>query len=299
MLYPVASDIMETWQRVVLLCALLTCVVAEKCERKENKEGCTVEDGHAHCEAWNITASIEGLPACITRITFSLLANPGHTWLCLEDVANFSHLLYLEELTLHTKRQSFSHLRLIADNETCYRTLQTLPLRAIRFQMQTNEMNDRRGNAGMYKHFKLLDILDITRGQRCGIPAFMHVLGPEPSMKELTLKNVQQYKTDRCTPTLELSYFLCGGNVQQLDLSYNDIVTLNVSTSCWSANLQYLNLDHNLLAKVIPERYFWINAFSMLAELQVLRASASGSNYQSGMCDEPMEMNLVHFKHKT
>ena len=66
---------------------------------------------------------------------------------------------------------------------------------------------------------------------------------------------------------VDLTRFICGGHVHHLDLSYNNISSVNISSWCWNSNLRYLDLQNNILAGIVPRKGF-IHFFPLLSGLE-------------------------------
>ena len=66
------QSVLLTASALLVIC-VFNVVKSEDCQRSEVKHGCIVEHGHAQCESWDLVSGIHGLPACTTRITFSLI----------------------------------------------------------------------------------------------------------------------------------------------------------------------------------------------------------------------------------
>ena len=222
-------------------------VGSEQCERPETEHGCTVDNGHAHCEFWDLAASIRGLPTCTTRITFSLTRDPKQNLMTVD----FSNLTNLEALWLYTKQDNYG-ITFYPVLMSRFTTLQAVRILSIRvdqdyWQSATEENKD------MYKHMEYLEVLDLTRAKKIGLAVVSHMIGLEPKIKTLILRNVQEmHYPSSYSACVDLTLFICGGNVHYLDLSYNDISSLNVSSWCWNSNLRYLDLRNNILAGVVP-----------------------------------------------
>jgi hypothetical protein len=180
---------MAWWQPVVFVLAILTgtCMTRTHaaCDARL-PENCTVSKGHAQCEAWDIRASIEALPSCVTTLSFSLLPLPElkenriDTIICLDDVANFSHVPHLEEVTLFTNKSHFYYVSLNGSVSQCLRSLHALPkLLVLRIQMRLQGLSlDNESYASLHTHFKHLDTLELTRSRIYGVVYAQHMLGP-------------------------------------------------------------------------------------------------------------------------
>ena len=274
---------------IVLLLFVLTVSESEQCERHEAIHGCTVDSGHAHCESWDLAASIQGLPSCTTRITFSLLADPQYI-----DVkrfrrkyllnANFSHLNGLEELSISSNHKNYSHVQIFVDSQVAVKVMPNIKVLRLKVMQSLEVMHA--ANEGVYKRMKYLELLDFTRAQRIGLSYANHIIGMEPSMKTLILKNIQEIgHADTYNPYINLTRFVCGGNVMSLDLSYNDIAFINISNGCSNTKLRYINLNHNILASM--GNNLLLGAYSMLAgvETLILSSVCPSQKYQKDLWD--------------
>ena len=70
---------------------------------------------------------------------------------------------------------------------------------------------------------------------------------------------------------MDIAYFLCGTNVRFLDLSYNYITYLHISVKYCNSEVQYLNLDHNIIAAVQnDDKNNFLSMITMLGTLEIL-----------------------------
>ena len=289
---------------IMLLLFVLTISGCKLCERHEVMEGCRVDNGHAECEAWNLTASIQGLPTCTTNITFSLQANPQYInieryrRIKLENT-NFSHLTGLQELSISTNFGNYSHVRITLNSPDVVKMMPNI--KVLRLKVSRDwEITDA-ANEGMYKRMKHLEVLDFTRAQRMGLTLASHVIGQKPSVKTLILRNIQEIgHAGTYNPFVDLTRFVCGGNVMSLDLSYNDIAYINISNGCWNTKIRYINLNHNILvfSTQIPEslNYFWLGLLPMAARLETATGGTMcpGDKYQEGLWDNENSIPEYH-----
>ena len=238
-----------------LVICVFALVVSKDCQRNEVMQGCTVDHGHAQCESWDLVSGIHGLPSCTTRITFSLTPDPNdeiqyryNIWL---GNVNFSHLANLTELSVVTNQSAYNHFQLCLD-ESAPSVLHSLGnLHILRLKVRHLEwfglfMSPK--FAGLYSKLNL-EVLDLTRAKRIGLSSAKHFIGQNTAIKVLLLKNIQQISRQNIyTPDLDLAHFICGTAVRFLDLSYNDITYINMSTKKCTSELLHLILDHNILA---------------------------------------------------
>ena len=268
--------------RLVLYCMLSLLLadqtVAEECQQTA-QQGCTVNNGHAQCESWNLTASINMLPLCITSITFSLIKNPSsrpslvHVKL---NEANFKQFTNLEELEIYTNHGNYSYTELVARESSAFvslKNIKVLRLRLLHFPVG----NVNKNSLNMYSNLKSLKILDLTRSKKIGLDGAKHIIGSKSSIKKLILKDIQDMSWYRTyTPSADLLHFVCQSKVQHLDLSYNDIAYVSFfsigSKSC-SSELKYLNFDNNIIAGFASEASTSNSlSFLYLSSLETLRA---------------------------
>ena len=168
---------------------------SELCDRHEAVQGCVVDNGHAQCEAQDLAASIHGLPTCTTRITFSLLAD--HQYINIQKYRriylwhiDFRLFTGLQELSISTNYGNYSHIMLYMYSSVVVNmmpNIKVLRLKALSFWQPLTAKIE-----GIYKRVKHLEVLDFTRAQRMGLSAASHVIGKEPSMKTLILRNIQE-----------------------------------------------------------------------------------------------------------
>ena len=263
---------------VVLVIYVFTLVKSEDCQRNEVKEGCTVDHGHAQCESWDLGRGINGLPACTTRITFSLV--PGkddneqyETGIHLGNVS-FSHILNLTELSVVTNRRYYDLFQLYGFESPALLSLESLRILQLKVrQWQMDELSQH--NFDMYSTLKHLKVLDLTRAQLIGLSNIKYLLGKQLAVKTLILKNIQDISLPPTyTPVLDLAHFICGTNVRFLDLSHNDITYINMPEKYCKSEVRYINVDHNIIASFISDNGDFMSLISMLGTLQSGRASS-------------------------
>ena len=279
---------------------------SELCERHEVLEGCRVDNGHAHCESWDLAASIQGLPICTTNITFSLLINPQYIniesytprWIKLENT-NFSHLPELQELSISTNYGNYPHVGIDTNSPAVVKMMPNI--KVLRLNVLRNWDTMDATNEGVYKRLKQLEVLDFTRAQRMGLTLASHVIGQEPSVKTLILKNIQEIgHAETYNPSVDLTRFVCGGNVMSLDLSYNDIAYINTGNGCWNSKIRYVNLNHNILAFSTQAPDDFIHYMSRLIpmaaglETITLGAMCPGDKHQEGLWDNENSIPEYH-----
>ena len=236
--------------RNVLACLMIcvfTVVESNDCRRHELNQLCTVDHGHAQCESCDLVSGIHGLPACTTRITFSLIPNQTDdkqhpTHIQLSD-ANFSHLANLSELSVITNRSTYGHFQLVLNG-----TSAALPLLGSLHILRLKVLQLPTKSVDMYSKLKHLEVLDLTRAKQLGLSNAKRIIGQNTAIKTLILKHIQHIRWLTYTPDLDIAHFICGTTVRFLDLSYNDIAYIKLSTKNCSSKLLHLNLDHNIIA---------------------------------------------------
>ena len=92
-------------------------------------------------------------------------------------------------------------------------------------------------------------------------------------------------------PSVNLTDFVCIGNVRYLDLSYNDIASISLRNMCWDIKLQVLNLDHNMLAVIDtsdPTVSNWLSYLQTVPKLKTLSVNycSSTTSYHKGLRDD-------------
>ena len=271
----------------VLLVAVSLSAAAvdrEQCERPEAAHGCTVDNGHAHCEVWDLAASIHGLPACTTRITFSLTSRQDF------PTVDFSNLTNLKELWLYTKRENYD-ITLDHFEMSRFKTVKAVRILSIRAE-QNYHQGATEENKDTYKHMEFLEVLDLTRAKRIGLAVANHLIGSQPKIKTLILRNVQEmhypFSYAMC---VDLTRFICGGKVHHLDLSYNDISSVNVSSMCLNSKLRYLDLRSNILASIVPRN----GLFKFLLSLSGLETMllSTEDEYQKDLWNDDYINDLI------
>ena len=286
---------------IVSLLFVVTVSGSELCERHEVIEGCRVDNGHAQCEAWDLAASIHGLPTCTTRITFSLLANPQYINIHRFKLIrlwkiDFGRLNGLQELSISTNYLNYSHVRIYMNKPAIVKMMPNI--RVLHMKVLTDLEPVTAANKGLYKHMKHLEVIDFTRAQRMGLSFAGHVIGPEPLMKTLILRNIQEIgHAASYSPIVDLTHFVCGGNVISLDLSYNDIAYINISNGCLNTTIHYLNLNHNILADSIQTRESLVlGLVSIAAGLETVTGGSMcpGDKYQDGLWDNENTIPEYH-----
>ena len=236
-----------------LMVCVFTIIESNDCQRNESKQLCTVDHGHAQCESFDLVSGIHGLNACTTRITFLLIPNQTDdrqhlTHIQLGDI-NLSHLTNLTELSIITNRSTYRYFQLVLNGTSAalpsLRSVHILRLKVMQpevLQLPT-ELVD------MYSKLKHLEVLDLTRAKRLGLSNAKTLIGQNTAIKTLVLKHIQHIRRSRIyRPDLDIAHFICGTAVRFLDLSYNDIAYVELSTKKCNSELLHLNLDHNIMA---------------------------------------------------
>ena len=269
------------FQSVVYNTFLVICVfklvVSEDCQRDEVKQGCIVEHGHAQCESWDLAAAVHGLPACIRKITFSLTPNPGDespyiTYMQLSYI-NFNHLANLTELSVIANWSSYGHFRLVVNGSYALYSLQNLHI--LRLKVMQDEIHElSETDINMYSNLKQLEVLDLTRAKRIGLSNAKRLIGHKSAIKTLVLKHIQDIRRPRIySPTLDIAHFICGTAVRILDLSYNDITYVNISSKKCDSELRHLNFDHNIIASFNHDGSIAMSLLAMGASIKTVSMS--------------------------
>ena len=260
-----------------LMVCVFTTVESNDCNHNESNQLCTVDHGHAQCESWDLVSGIHGLPACTTRITFSLIPNPNDdfTIIQLSDV-NFSHLANLTELSVITNRSTFDHFELVMNGisaaVTSLGSLHILRLKVLQAEvtkLPTNFLD-------MYSKLKHLEVLDLTRAKRLGLSNAKSLIGQNTTIKTLILKHIQHIgRFEIYTPKLDMAHFICGTAVRYFDVSYNDIAYVKISTEKCNSEIRHLNFDHNIIAAADNDGNSVLSSLTMLASIETFSASST------------------------
>ena len=138
---------------------------------------------------------IHGLPACTTRVTFSLIPSPKDnqehpSHIQLSDV-NFSHLANLTELSVITNRSTYGYFQLVL-NGTSAAQISLRNLHILRLKVLQPELTKLpRKLVDMYSKLKHLEVLDLTRAKRLGLSNAKRLIGQNTVIKTLILKHIQ------------------------------------------------------------------------------------------------------------
>ena len=116
-------------------------------------------------------------------------------------------------------------------------------------------------------------------------------------MEKLVLRNVQSitaYHDHPYTPQIYMKDFVCTGNVRYLDLSYNDIVFIDITEMCWNSKLEELILDHNLISQMYSSkggRNALLPLLKLAQRMKVVSINycSSGSSYHNDLWNDDMD----------
>ena len=249
---------------------------------KDTQTDCTVDRGHAVCESRDLYASVRGIPACATWITLSLqkidsLEDPS--WKSI--FALLQSLPQLDQLSLTVQQDKYQKMdslwvqsSWVAAKFSNLKILQiNIPLRIV--------------STTWTPSFQSLQVLDLTRSL-VGIASAKRFCKTLPAVQKLILRNIQgitQFglKYER---SVNLTDFVCIGNVRYLDLSYNGLVSISSTNMCWDTKLQVLILDHNMIVHVKTNE----GMPKILSYLQAIpRLKIVSANYFSSETHYPRE----------
>ena len=256
---------------------------------KDTQTGCTVDRGHAVCESRDLLASVRGIPVCATWITLSFQELDSHTYLNWRSVVTFfPSLPQLENLSITVQQDSYMRLGTIWMAEGWV---------AMNFpKLKILQLNIYLTSALTWtSSLPSLQVLDFTRSM-VGIANAKQFCKTLQAVQKLILRNIQSLTHDNSyTPSVNLTDFVCIGNVRYLDLSYNDLVTINLGRMCLDTKLQELILDHNMIAyiglyseinEVIPPMLKYLQAIPKLRILSVNYYSPKTRYPHKGLWDD-------------
>ena len=269
-----------------ILAAVFIIIVSANAEctyTKDTQTGFTVNGGHAVCESRDLHASVRGIPSCTTWITLSLQKLDLSTtpdWKLV--FASLQSLPQLETLSITVSREKYEKVPWVSlegqNNNLNFSNLKILQINA-----------ESKLHYESTASFPSLQVLDLTRSLM-GIIEAKRLCKTLPAVQKLILRNIQSYaKFEDYIPSVNLTDFVCIGNVRYLDLSYNDIAFINLRNICWDIKLQVLILDHNMLANVrppsdesIPNILSYLQTFAKLKTLN-LNYCSSTTVYHEGL----------------
>ena len=269
------------------------------CNRREVVQGCSLENGHALCESWNLSSSINELPSCTKRITFSLLADPSlinKTRLVKTNLhdANFSNLPSLHEFSIEANRKNYPFVRLLVAGSP---TFEYLP-KVTNLRMSVKQYLVSPYDDYMFRFLKTLSVLDLSRSH-LGLSAASRLIRQVSLMRTLILKNAQEIDNGFLyASSVDLSHFICVGKLNHLDLNYNYIVSVSLSKMCWTGRLRYLNMEHNFLASTSDQASgltVYFEAMSVVSGLEVFKGNIlTDATFQEGLWDDEHILDYVN-----
>ena len=214
---------------------------------KDTQTACTVDRGHVVCESRDLNASVRGIPACVTWITLSLQKTDYQINQNWQSIFAFLHgLPQLERLSIAVEQNKYHRIGTAWFANSWITT--NLPKLKI---LQINVLSILTYDSAWTTSFhQSLQVLDLTRSM-VGIVNAARFSRTLSAVQKLILRNIQSVTHFRNYVTnVNLTDFVCIGNVRYLDLSYNDLITISLGRMCWDTKLQELNLDHNMIAHV-------------------------------------------------
>ena len=269
---------------------LITSVAAnDECTfTKDTQTGCTVDRGHAVCESRDLYASVHGIPACTTWITFSLQKIDFDININWESIfANLSSLPQLERLSITVQQDKYNkiNMQLFEDR---WIPMYFPKLEILQINVLVLFVNASRSTS----LHQSLQVLDLTRSM-AGIVTTAQFCKALPAVQKLILRNIQalgQFWPVIYAQSVHLADFVCIGNVRYLDLSYNDIVSVRFEKMCWDIKLEVLILDHNMLASLYntEERSIVLLVLQTIHQLKILNVNycSSTTPYHEGLWDD-------------
>ena len=253
---------------------------------KDTQTGCTVDRGHAVCESRDLNASVRGIPSCTTWITLSLQKlnlTIAPDWKLF--FASLQSLPQLEKLSITVSRGKYELVpRVMLEDQDPHLNLpnlKVLQLNAecvLRYEPTTS--------------FQLLQVLDLTRSL-VGIDAAKRFCKTLPAVQKLILRNIQSIMLSvTYMYSVNLTDFVCIGNIRYVDLSYNDISYVRLENMCLNIKLKVIILDHNMLATVRAPSdenpsllLSYLKAIPHLTTLSVNYCSST-TEYHKGLWDD-------------
>ena len=287
----VNTEAMDRFSSIGSLFATVVIIIAsanDECTyTKDTQTGCTIDRGHAICESRDLHASVHGIPSCTTWITLSLqrldLSITPDWHLIFYSLQN---LPQLEQLSITITQEKYGDVPWVRlEDQSPHLNFPTLKILQI--------------NADSVLHYEpisslqLLQVLDLTRSM-VGITEAKQLCKTLPAVQKLILRNIQSYaRFDSYIPSVNLTGFVCIGNVHYLDLSYNDIAFISLRNMCWDIKLQVLILDHNMLTKIdlpgsgttFPSIFRYFQPVPQLKTLSINYCS-SATAYHKGLWDD-------------
>ena len=256
---------------------------------KDTLDGCTVDKGHAVCESKDMPTCVRGIPACATWVTLSLqnldlTIARSQDWNLIFD--SLESLPQLKKLSIAVNRENYESIPLVwLGNQNTTLNFPNLEILQLNADTGGGEINEDTWRS------ESLQVLDFSRS-KVGIVNAKRLCKTLPVVQKLVLRNIQTIKDYAAyIPSLNLTDFVCIGNVRYLDLSYNDLTSIRIANMCWNIKLQVINLDHNMLANIkTPDRRFSkvLSILQVIPRLKTLNINycSSTTQYHKGLWDE-------------
>ena len=271
-----------------ILAAVFIIIVSANDEctyTKDTQTGCTIDRGHAVCESRDLHASVRAIPSCTTRITLSLQKLNLTTTLDWKLIfASLQSVPQLKRLSITVSPEKYEQVPWVELNDqNPHLKFSTLKILQINAESVLNYE--------AIASFPSLRVLDLTRSL-VGIVKAKQFSKTLPAVQKLILRNVQSLaQFNSYIPSVDLTDFVCIGNIRYLDLSYNDIAFINLRNICRNIKLQVIILDHNMLATIhtsekgVPKLLAILQLTSQLKTLNVNYCS-SITRYHEGLWDD-------------
>ena len=220
----------------------------------QDHDDCLVHDGIATCQGL-IKAFPTNLPPCITRLYIIIKVINGKEFNPVVIKSNelftqeMSHLEVIEiKLVDRLQDEHFTIKLNIGD--TFFRNLPQLRVFRVNTQGEITFTTD------AFQSINTTQTLDFTRARQLSLISFIGSLNglKRNPLRTLILKNVQSvtsYLSSAYIAAVDLSKIICPlVSIKQLDLSFNDIVYLKMSSipDCYVYMLDILDLRYNLIS---------------------------------------------------
>ena len=252
---------------------------------KDTQTACTVDRGHAVCESIDLDASVRGIPECATWITLSLQKLDSYIYPNWESIFAFLRSLpWLEKLSITVQQEKYKKIHM-AWLEGGWVTTNFPKLKILQINIHVIIVSN------WTTSLPSLQVLDFTRSL-VGIASAKRFCKTLQAVQKLILRNIQSLTYDtNYIPSVNLTDFVCIGNVRYLDLSCNDLITISFANMCWDTKLQVLILDHNKIAHVegdegIPPMLTLLQAIPRLITLSVNYFSSKTFYPHRGLWDD-------------
>ena len=272
-----------------ILAALFMVIVAvnDECTyTKDTQNGCTVDRGHAVCESRDMHTSVRGIPACATWITLSLQKLEGQDTNWISILASLQSLPQLQKLSITVNQDKYESIPLV------WLKNQNISLKFPKLQiLQINAACVFIYEDTWRTTFQSLQVLDFTRSM-VGIVNAKRFCKTLTAVQKLILRNIQNLMDyDNYISSVNLTDFVCNGDVRYLDLSYNYISFISLGGMCWDIKLQEINLGHNMLAAIHTSDVgisTLLSIMQAIPQLKTLRVNycSSTTQYHKGLWDD-------------